>query len=76
MPHINIKSYPKGLTETQLQDFANELTALASKHLNTPAEYISIDYTAVPEDEWKEKVYDTEIKPNRAHLLKQPQYEM
>ncbi|OOF56344.1 tautomerase family protein [Rodentibacter myodis] len=76
MPHINIKCYPKGLTEQELQAFADDLTAFASERLNTPAEYITIDYTEIPAEEWKEKVYDAEIKPNAAHLLRKPEYEM
>lgn len=31
MPHINIKCYPKNLSEQELQAFADDLTA-ASKH--------------------------------------------
>lgn len=74
MPHINIKCYPKGLNEAQMQKFADELTAFASEHLNTPAEYITIDYAEIPAEEWKEKVWDAEIQPNRTHLLRKPEY--
>ncbi|TCP90090.1 4-oxalocrotonate tautomerase [Cricetibacter osteomyelitidis] len=76
MPHINIKCYPKGLSEQELQAFADELTALASERLNTPKEYITIAYTEIPAEEWKEKVFDAEIQPNRTALLRQPEYEM
>ncbi|HDL5700159.1 TPA: tautomerase family protein [Mannheimia haemolytica] len=76
MPHINIKCYPKGLSEQELQAFANDLTAFASERLNTPAEYITIAYTEIPADKWKEKVYEKEIKPEQDKLLRQPQYEM
>lgn len=76
MPHINIKCYPKGLSEQALQTFADNLTAFASERLNTPKEFITIAYTEIPADEWKEKVWDAEIQPSRDHLLRKPEYEM
>ncbi|MBF0804191.1 tautomerase family protein [Neisseria sp. 19428wB4_WF04] len=76
MPHINIKCYPKGLSKQELQTFADDLTAFASERLNTPARYITIAYTEIPADEWKEKVWDTEIKPNADTPLRKPEYEM
>lgn len=80
MPHINIKCYPKNLSEQELQAFANDLTAFASKRLNTPAEFITIAYTIayteIPADEWKEKVWDKEIEPNVESLLRKSEYEM
>lgn len=56
MPHINIKCYPKKLSEQELQAFADDLTAFASERLNTPAQFITIAHTEIPADEWKEKV--------------------
>lgn len=76
MPHINIKCYPKGLSEQELQAFADDLTAFASERLNTPAEFITISYTEIPAEEWKEKVWNTEIEPNIDTLLRKPEYEM
>lgn len=76
MPHINIKCYPKGLSEQQLQSFADELTTLASERLATPKEYITIAYSEIPADEWKDKVYDQEIKPHADTLLRKPEYQM
>lgn len=76
MPHINIKCYPKGLSEQELKAFADDLTAFASERLNTPAEFITIAYTEIPAEEWKEKVWDTEIQPYADTLLRKPEYEM
>lgn len=76
MPHINIKSYPKDLNEQELQAFADDLTQFASERLSTPVEYITISYTEIPVDKWKEKVFDAEIKPNIETLLRKPQYDM
>ena len=76
MPHINIKCYPKNLSEQELQAFADDLTACASERLNTPAEFITIAYTEISADEWKEKVWDKEIEPNVESLLRKPEYDM
>lgn len=76
MPHIHIKSYPKGLSQAQREDFAKALSRLVSEYLSTDEQYISIAYQEVPEQYWKAEVYDTEIAPRRAQLLKQPDYGM
>jgi len=76
MPHINIKAYPKNLTEQELQTFADELTTFMSKKLSTPKEYITISYAEIPVEEWKEKVFDAEIMPNLNTLLRKPHYNM
>ncbi|WP_443090178.1 tautomerase family protein [Basfia succiniciproducens] len=76
MPHISIKCYPKGLNEQELQAFADDLTAFVSERLNTPPDWITIDYQEMQPDEWKEKVYDVEVKPNGDNLLRKPHYEL
>ncbi|ABR73514.1 4-oxalocrotonate tautomerase [Actinobacillus succinogenes] len=76
MPHISIKCYPKGLNAQELQRFADDLTAFVSERLHTPEEWITIDYQEMPADEWKEKVYDAEVKPNGKHFLRRPHYEL
>ena len=76
MPHIDIKCYPKGLSEADLQAFADDLTAFASERLSTPPEFITIAYAEISADEWKDKVYDAEIRPNADTLLRKPGYEM
>ena len=76
MPHITLQCYPKGLTEQQLQAFADDLTAFASERLNTPAEYITIDFQELDEQTFKEKVWDTKIAPNADKLLRKPHYQL
>ena len=66
----------KGLTEQQLQAFADDLTAFASERLNTPAEYITIDFQELDEQTFKEKVWDTKIAPNADKLLRKPHYQL
>lgn len=76
MPHINIKCYPKHLTENEMKSFITELTQLTEKHLKASENYVSISYTEIPAEQWKEKVYDKEIRPNLGTLAKEPGYDM
>lgn len=76
MPHINIKCYPKGLSASQLQQFAEELSAFVGKKLNTPDEYITVAYQEFDEAAFKREVWDKEIAPQREALLKKPAYEL
>ncbi|KWW26531.1 MAG: 4-oxalocrotonate tautomerase [bacterium P3] len=76
MPHINIKCYPKHLTENEMKSFITELTQLTEKHLKASENYVSISYTEIPAEQWKEEVYDKEIRPNLGTLAKEPGYDM
>lgn len=76
MPHFNIKCYPKHLSDQEFKNFVDDLTQLAAKHLKAEEEYISINYTEIPAELWKDEVYDKEIKPNMEHLAKKPGYQM
>lgn len=76
MPHINIKCYPKHLSEQQMKSFVEDLTRLAEKHLKASEASLSIDFTEIPAERWKEEVYDKDIRPNMNHLAKKPGYEL
>ena len=76
MPHIDIKCYPKQLTESEMNAFVTELTQLTEKHLKTPADFISISYREVPAEQWKDEVFDKEIRPNIGKLAKDPGYDL
>ena len=76
MPHIHVKCYPKHLTEQEMKAFVEDLTKLAGKHLKSTEEYISIKYEEIPAEQWKDEVFDKEIKPCRGQLAKEPGYEM
>ena len=68
MPHINVKCYPKHLTEKQMSDFVSELTQVIEKHLSATDESISISYEEIPAEQWKDQVFDKEIRPNMGTL--------
>lgn len=76
MPHITLQCYPKGLNKEELQAFADDLTAFVGARLNTPSEYITIDFEELDERAFKEQVWDEKIAPKREKLLRQPHYEL
>lgn len=76
MPHINVKCYPKHLSEQQMKDFIADLTNVTQKHLNALEDSISISYEEIPAEQWKNEVFDKEIKPNIGKLAKDPGYDM
>lgn len=76
MPHITIQCYPKELNEQQLEQFADDLTAFVSNKLNTPSDYITINYQEMDAKNFKEQVWDKQIEPNREQLLRKPHYEL
>ena len=76
MPHINVKCYPKHLSEQEMKDFVADLTQLAGKHLKATPDYVSISYQEIPAEQWKDEVFDKEIKPNIGKLAKDPGYYM
>jgi 4-oxalocrotonate tautomerase len=76
MPHIDIKCYPKHLSAEELDDFIGDLTLIVQDHLKAKFGDISINYTEIPAERWKDEVWDTEIAPNLEHLAKQPGYKM
>ena len=76
MPHINVKCYPKHLSEKQMSDFVSELTQVIEKHLSATDESISISYEEIPAEQWKDQVFDKEIIPNMGTLAKKPGYDM
>lgn len=76
MPHITIQCYPKELNEQQLEQFADDLTAFVSNKLNTPSDYITINYQEMDEKSFKTQVWDEQIEPNRDTLLRPPHYQL
>jgi 4-oxalocrotonate tautomerase len=75
MPHIDIKCYPKHLSETEMKSLTEDLTKLLEQHLHVGYTDVSINYTEVEPERWKADVWDKEIKPNMERLAKKPGYE-
>ena len=57
MPHITIQMYP-GRDEATKKRLADAILETASKELAREKEHFSVSIVDVPQDEWKEKVYE------------------
>jgi 4-oxalocrotonate tautomerase len=73
MPHVIVKLYP-GSTEAQKSKLTEEITRSVMSVLNKPERSVSVAIEEIPEKEWMNKVYDTEIRPNLDKLYKIPGY--
>lgn len=73
MPHVVVKMYP-GTSEEQKKNLAEEITKAIVNIVNKPEGAVSIAIEEVAENEWKDKVYETEILPNLEKLYKKPGY--
>lgn len=75
MPHVIIKAFP-GRTEEQKLRLAEAVTRSVVEILGSADSSISIAFEDVPQERWKEEVYDKDIAGGSAHLLKSPGYSM
>ncbi len=73
MPHITVQMYP-GRTDEQKAALAKALAETASKSLNREIEHFSVSVVDVPQDEWKEKVYNSAADPNNKEVFVRPGY--
>ncbi|WP_313667568.1 tautomerase PptA [Atlantibacter sp.] len=76
MPHVDIKFFPRDLTEAQRQAFAEDIANVVIKHLDSKTASVSVALEQVQPDNWKAQVWDTEIAPNLDTLAKKPGYSM
>lgn len=75
MPHIVIKMHP-GRTKEQKDEMVKRLSKEMVELFGCKDEVISVSYEEVASDEWKEKVYDKDIKGKEDSLWKKPGYKM
>lgn len=73
MPHIAIKMYP-GRDEETKKRLAQAILETASKELNRGKEHFSVSIEDVPQENWKEAVYDKVVADK--NTLIQPGYTM
>ncbi|EJG9789364.1 tautomerase PptA [Klebsiella pneumoniae] len=71
MPHVDIKCFPRELTDEQKTALAADITEVLIRHLNSKESAVSV---AEP-DAWQ-AVWDSEIAPQMAQLIKTPGYSM
>lgn len=73
MPHIEIQCF-SGRTEEQKKKCAEKIADVVAETLGCKMSSVSVAITDVPEEEWKEKVWDKHIAPELDNLYKKPGY--
>jgi 4-oxalocrotonate tautomerase len=73
MPHITVQLYPGRNGETKKR-LAEALVEAASRELSRAKEHFSVSVVDVPQDEWKQAVYDKVV--SGADTVIQPGYSM
>ena len=73
MPHVEITCFP-GRTEEQKKLCAEKIADVIADTLGCKTSSVSVAVKEVTEDDWKEKVWDKKIVPDRESLYKQPGY--
>jgi len=73
MPHVVVKLYP-GSSEEQKSKLSEEITKVIMNITKKPEAAVSGAIEEVDENDWMEKVYDAEIRPNLEKLYKKPGY--
>lgn len=73
MPHVVVKMYPES-SEEQKNKLSEEITKSIMTIVNKPEGAVSVAIEEVAENEWMDKVYEAEIRPNLEKLYKKPGY--
>lgn len=73
MPHAEIKCFP-GRTDEQKKKCADKIAEDIADILGCKVSSVSVAIMDVPEEEWKEKVWDADIAPNERYMYKKPGY--
>ena len=75
MPHVDIKCFPRELSEEQKTALAADITEVFIRHLSTKDRSVSVALNQVQESDWQQ-VWDNEIAPQMDTLIKKPGYSM
>ena len=75
MPHVDIKCFPRELSDEQKTALAADITEVLIRHLNTKDRAVSVALNQVQESDWQQ-VWDSEIAPQMEQLIKKPGYSM
>ena len=73
MPHVEIKCFP-GRTEEQKKACADQITDIIAETLGCSTSSVSVAIRDIPEEEWKDSVWDRKIVPDKKYLYKMPGY--
>ena len=75
MPHVDIKCFPRELSDDQKTALAADITEVLIRHLSTKDRSVSVALNQVQESDWQQ-VWDNEIAPQMDTLIKKPGYSM
>lgn len=75
MPHVDIKCFPRELSDEQKTALAADITEVLIRHLSTKDRSVSVALNQVQESDWQQ-VWDNEIAPQMDTLIKKPGYSM
>ncbi|MCX8992452.1 tautomerase PptA [Citrobacter portucalensis] len=75
MPHVDIKCFPRSLTDEQITALAADITEVIIRHLQSKDSSVSVALNEVEPEAWQ-AVWDKEIVPQMARLIKKPGYSM
>lgn len=75
MPHVDIKCFPRELSDEQKTALAADITEVLIRHLNTKDRSVSVALNQVQESDWQQ-VWESEIAPQMDKLIKKPGYSM
>lgn len=76
MPHIEIRCYPRVLSNIQQEALAQALCDVLKTHLGASDASLSVGLKMIAPEDWKSEVWDTQIEPEMETLLKQPGYRL
>lgn len=75
MPHVSVKLWP-GRSEEEKQRLADAIVEDVVKITGSSESSVSVSIEDVPSGDWKEEVYDPEIRDKASLLYKKPGYSM
>jgi len=74
MPHVIVKLWP-GKSEEQKKQLSDAIARDVMEVLNYGEESVSVAIEEVASQDWKEKVFDPDIRGKRGTLCRKPGYE-
>ena len=73
MPHITVQMYP-GRNDELKKKLAEALVKTAAEVLQREPEHFSASVQDIPQEEWKERVYNSAVDPNNKEVFVRPGY--
>ena len=73
MPHVEIKCFP-GRSEEQKRNCAEKISEIIAETLGCKTSSVSVAIKEVPEDKWKEEVWEKSIIADKDFMFKNSGY--